>query len=84
MCQTYLDYHLPYVFEFSRAWLTSEPGTGLHQRPWLPAQGALPRLKHDFHPGLSSCHLASFSWVLAGLSACARCDWQKARAMSAI
>lgn len=64
--------------------LTREPEAGLHQEPWLPAQGILPKLKHDFHPCLSSCHLAPFSWELTGLSACARCDWQQARAMSAI
>lgn len=51
--------------------------------PRLPAQGALPRLKHVLHSCLSSHHLAPFSWVPAGLSACARCAWRKARAVSA-
>ncbi|KAB1260042.1 hypothetical protein Cadr_000025140 [Camelus dromedarius] len=57
-------------------------GPGLHLRGGeLPARGALPKLKHDFLPCLSSRHLAPFSWVLAGLSACARCDWRRARAL---
>lgn len=49
----------------------------------LEARGALPKLKHVLQSCLSSRHLAPFSWVLAGLSVCARCDWRKARAMSA-
>lgn len=84
MCQTHPDYGL-HVSERSRG-----PGSHVSRGrgqvctgPRLPAQGALPRLKHVLHSCLSSHHLAPFSWVPAGLSACARCAWRKARAVSA-